>query len=72
MSAEKRLVRGDIDEKSDGAIEQKEHGSMDATLVPKGKDHPELPPYEPEHDHKDPDVEPDVDSSAAGALGTNP
>jgi hypothetical protein len=31
---------------------------MDASLVPKGKDHPEQGPYQPEHDHLDPDVEP--------------
>lgn len=54
------LGAGDVVEKPDGRIEQKEHGSMDATLVPKGKEHPERGPYEPEHDHKDPDVEPDA------------
>ena len=52
------LGAGDITQKPDGTIEQKEHGSMDASLVPKGKDHPELGPYVPEHDHVDPDLEP--------------
>jgi hypothetical protein len=53
------LGKGDVEEKSDGTIEQRGHGSMDPTLVPKGKDHPEQGPYTPEHDHIDPDVEPD-------------
>jgi hypothetical protein len=54
------LGAGDVTQNPDGTIEQKEHGSMDASLVPKGKDHPEQGPYEPEHDHLDPDVEPDA------------
>ncbi|KMZ11176.1 hypothetical protein BHUM_06221 [Candidatus Burkholderia humilis] len=49
---------GDVKQKGDGTIEQREHGNMDASLVPKGKDHPEQGPYVPEHDHKDPDLEP--------------
>ncbi|SOE47801.1 hypothetical protein SAMN05446927_0242 [Caballeronia arationis] len=53
-----RLGAGDVSQKADGSIEQQEHGSMDASLVPKGKDHPEQGPYQPEHDHLDPDVEP--------------
>jgi hypothetical protein len=52
---------GDVKENADGTIEQREHGSMDASLVPKGKDHPEQGPYTPEHDHVDPDLEPDDD-----------
>ena len=55
----KAVGAGDVIEKPDGTIEQREHGSMDASLVPKGKDHPEHGPYVPEHDHIDPDVEPD-------------
>ncbi|MEA3127364.1 MAG: hypothetical protein QOD67_4383, partial [Caballeronia sp.] len=50
----------DVVEKADGSIEQREHGSMDASLVPKGKDHPEQGAYVPEHDHVDPDLEPDT------------
>jgi hypothetical protein len=50
---------GDVEQKPDGTIRQREHGSMDASLVPKGKDHPDEGPYTPEHDHKDPDLEPD-------------
>ncbi|SAL50053.1 hypothetical protein AWB64_05273 [Caballeronia sordidicola] len=53
----KALGDGDVTEYADGTIEQKEHGSMDASLVPKGKDHPEQGPCVPEHDHLDPDVE---------------
>jgi hypothetical protein len=45
-----KLGAGDIAQKPDGTIEQKEHGSMDASLVPRGKDRPELGPYVPEHD----------------------
>lgn len=54
------LGPGDVKEKADGTIEQREHGNMDPTLVPKGKDHPEQGPYVPEHDHIDPDTEPDA------------
>lgn len=57
----KAIGSGDISEKPDGTIEQKEHGSMDASLVPKGKDHPEQGPYVPEHDHIDPTLEPRSD-----------
>jgi hypothetical protein len=52
------LGAGDVRQNADGTIEQKEHGSMDASLVPKGKDHPEQGSYQPEHDQLDPDVEP--------------
>ncbi|WP_250515442.1 hypothetical protein [Caballeronia sp. INDeC2] len=54
----KTLGEGDVKEKADGTIEQREHGNMDASLVPKGKEHPDEGPYTPEHDHIDPDVEP--------------
>ncbi|EKS70194.1 hypothetical protein BURK_018990 [Burkholderia sp. SJ98] len=54
------LGEGDVKEKSDGTIEQREHGNIDPTLVPKGKDHPEQGPYTPEHDLKDPDTSPDA------------
>jgi hypothetical protein len=47
---------GDVTENPNGTINQKEHGSMDASLVPKGKDHPEQGAYVPEHDHVDPDL----------------
>jgi hypothetical protein len=57
-----KLGPGDIEEKRDGTIEQREHGNMDASLVPKGKDHPDEGPYAPEHDHVDPDLEPDSES----------
>lgn len=50
---------GDVRVTRDGEVSQREHGSMDASLVPKGKDHPEQGPYEPEHGHLDPAVEPD-------------
>lgn len=51
---------GDVEEKSDGTIEQRPHGNMDETLVPKGKDHPDEGPYVPEHDLVDPDSSPDA------------
>lgn len=35
------IGEGEVKEKPDGTIEQRGHGSMDPTLVPKGKDHPE-------------------------------
>ena len=53
------IVDPDTRVASDGTVHQREHGSMDASLVPKGKDHPEQGPYEPNHDHLDPDVEPE-------------
>ncbi|MDR5826143.1 hypothetical protein [Caballeronia sp. LZ043] len=56
------LGAGDVRENGDGTIEQKEHGNMDASLVPKGKDHPEQGPYQPEHDLIDPDSSPDADA----------
>ena len=60
----KAVGSGDVIEKPDGTIEQREHGSMDASLVPKGKDHPEQGPYTPEHDGVDPDLDPDPDPAA--------
>ena len=54
----KQLRDGDVKVKSDGTVEQRPHGNMDATLIPKGKDHPSQGPYTPEHDHVDPDLEP--------------
>ena len=62
----KDLGEGDVKEKPDGTIEQREHGNMDPSLEPKGKDHPEEGPYVPEHDHVDPDVEP---ASRSGRPG---
>jgi hypothetical protein len=62
----KALGEGDVREKRDGTIEQREHGNMDASLVPKGKDHPEQGPYTPEHDHVDPDLEPTSRSARQG------
>ncbi|CAB3653190.1 hypothetical protein [Paraburkholderia phenoliruptrix] len=53
-----QLRDGDVKVKSDGTVEQRPHGNMDATLIPKGKDHPSQGPYTPEHDHVDPDLEP--------------
>jgi hypothetical protein len=48
----------DVTIKPDGTVEQRVHGNMDETMVPKGKEHPEEGPYVPEHDHLDPDLEP--------------
>ncbi|MDR5763159.1 MULTISPECIES: hypothetical protein [unclassified Caballeronia] len=62
----KALGEGDIKEKGDGTIEQREHGNIDPTLVPKGKDHSEEGPYVPEHDHVDLDLEPTSRSGRPG------
>ena len=51
---------GDVTQNADGTIEQRPHGNMDETLVPKGKDHPEEGPYVPENDGVDPDTTPDA------------
>jgi hypothetical protein len=56
----KELGSGDILEKPDGTIKQREHGNIDPTLVPKGKEHPNEGPYVPEHDLVDPDTSPDA------------
>jgi hypothetical protein len=53
---------GDVKIKPDGTVEQRVHGNMDETMVPKGKEHPEEGPYVPEHDHLDPDLEPGTGS----------
>lgn len=62
--ADARRIAGqdghDVTEKADGTIEQHEHGNMDGSLVPKGKDHPDEGPYVPEHDGVDPDTSPDA------------
>jgi hypothetical protein len=55
---------GDVSVESDGSVKQKPHGSMDATIVPPGPEHPEQGPYIPEHDHVDPDVEPSAPSTS--------
>ncbi|MEW9580259.1 hypothetical protein [Paraburkholderia sp. DGU8] len=52
----------DVDIDPDGTVHQREHGNMDASLLPKGKDHPEQGPYVPEHDHVDPNLEPQTGS----------
>lgn len=59
---------GDVDVRPDGTVEQKPHGNMDSTLVPKGLDHPEQGPYEAEHDKKVPDVDPDAEPHGKGDL----
>ncbi|MCP3725112.1 hypothetical protein M3I53_18595 [Paraburkholderia sp. CNPSo 3272] len=58
----------DVDVRPDGTVEQKPHGNMDSTLLPKGKDHPEQGPYEAEHDQKVPDVDPDAEPRGKGDL----
>jgi hypothetical protein len=50
----------------DGTIEQLEHGDIDPSPVPKGKEDPDEGPYAPEHDHVDPDLEP---ASRSGRPG---
>lgn len=58
---------GDVTEKADGSIEQRPHGNMDETLVPKGKDHPGEGPYVPENDGVVPDTTPDAGSDHPAA-----
>ena len=50
---------GDV-EVTPGGVKQRPHGNMDATLIPKGKDHLEEGPYEPVHDKVVPDTDPDT------------
>jgi hypothetical protein len=40
-------------------------------MVAPKKEHPEQGPYVPEHDHVDPDVEPDSESGSHSRAGTN-
>lgn len=56
------LENGDVTIERDGSVKQKPHGNMDATMVPEGKEKPDEGPYVPEHDHVDPDLEPQVQS----------
>lgn len=51
---------GDVHVRRDGKVEQRPHGNMDPTLTPKGKDFPDEGPFEPEHDKKVPDVDPNA------------
>ncbi|CAB3786980.1 hypothetical protein LMG27177_02116 [Paraburkholderia fynbosensis] len=55
-----RTGDGDVKLRPDGAVEQRAHGNMDETMVPKRKEHPDEGPYVPEHDHLDPDLEPET------------
>lgn len=48
----------DVRVEKDGTVTQREHGSIDETMTPKGKEHPSEGPYTPEHDGVDPDFEP--------------
>lgn len=59
----------DVSVDADGEVHEREHGNMDESLLPKGKDHPEQGPYEPEHDGKVPDVDPDAAPGGKGDLG---
>ena len=61
--------QGDVQVKDDGTVEQRPHGNMDETLVPKGKDHPDEGPVVPEHDHVDPDLEPDSEGGPPSGKG---
>jgi hypothetical protein len=57
---ERRARQQDTDVKvTPEGVEQRPHGNMDPTLIPKGKDHPEQGPYEPVHDEVVPDTDPD-------------
>ena len=59
---------GDVKETPDG-VEQRPHGNMDGSLLPKGKDHPEQGPYEPVHDRVVPDTDPDTPIPGKGGGG---
>ena len=64
------VTDGDVEVDADGTVRQKPHGNMDATLVPRGKEHPEQGPYVPEHDRVDPDVDPDVEPDRRNVSGS--
>jgi hypothetical protein len=49
----------DVTIERDGQVTQEPHGNMDETSVPSGKDHPEQGPHAPEHDQRDPALQPD-------------
>lgn len=69
--ADERRARqqdGDVKVTPDG-VQQRRHGSMDATQVPKGKEHPEQGPYEPVHDKVVPDTDPDAPPGGKKDLG---
>ncbi|MGN6665898.1 MAG: hypothetical protein ACTHKH_02825 [Trinickia sp.] len=59
---------GDVKVTSDG-VEQRRHGNMDATQVPKGKEHPEQSSYEPVHDKVVPDTDPNAAPRGKNDLG---
>jgi hypothetical protein len=59
---------GDVEVTNKG-VEQRPHGNMDPTLVPKGKDHPEQGPYQPVHDKVSPDTDPAVPPRSKGDIG---
>jgi hypothetical protein len=52
----------DVKIRPDGTVKQRERGSMDASMIPKGKEQPTDGAYVPEHDHLDPDLEPKTGS----------
>ena len=58
----------DVKVTSEG-VEQRGHGNMDATQVPKGKEHPKEGPYEPVHDKVVPDTDPDAEPRGKKDLG---
>lgn len=59
----------DVTVHKDGTVEQRPHGNMDSTLLPKGKDHPEEGAYLPEHDGVNPDTDAQVKPRGKDDLG---
>ncbi|MGN6319341.1 hypothetical protein [Trinickia sp.] len=60
--------RGDVKVTPEG-VEQRSHGSIDATQTPKGKPHPEKGAYEPVHDKVVPDTDPNASPRGKDNLG---
>lgn len=68
----RRIAKADGDDVTvhdDDTVEQRPHGNMDSTLLPKGKDHPNERPYVPEHDKVDPDTDPQEEPRGKDDLG---
>jgi hypothetical protein len=66
----RREQRQDRDVKvTSKGVEQRPHGNMDPTLIPKGKDHPEQGPYEPVNDKVVPDTDPAASPHGKRDLG---
>jgi hypothetical protein len=50
-------VKDEVRVDANETVTQKLHGNMDETLIPEGKNYPDLGPNMPEHDHVHPDLQ---------------